>query len=285
MTTAVYNTTPSNASSVLFREWGGGISAALSAIGLVKTSDTGQINWTTVLAPIGGSQSMGYEIYRFNDSLQATYPIFVKVEYGSGSTTAYTGIWWTIGAATDGAGTLSQLLSVRAQQTSAAASTTAAKSYASMLANGSGFALALWPSLGSNYSRFVIVERSCDSSGVPNGNGTFIAMKTTSLFIHATYTTDFTTKTVNANASLLVTIPSPQMATSSYVPTYPILAAYPGYEWQLRSGVVGHITDMGGSEVVSTVPGPGYGPYLNTGVIATEAYTANSNTALAIAWS
>jgi hypothetical protein len=67
-----------------FRSWGSGLSAQLAAIGLVKTSDTGQIDWTTVLKPTSSGQIRGFEIWRFNDALQATKPVFIRLDYGSG---------------------------------------------------------------------------------------------------------------------------------------------------------------------------------------------------------
>ena len=43
-----------------FRTWGQGICAQLTAIGLVKTSDTGQINWATAIKPNPGGASTTY---------------------------------------------------------------------------------------------------------------------------------------------------------------------------------------------------------------------------------
>lgn len=92
----------------LFRSWGSMINAALSGIGLVQASDTGQINWTTVTWPGTVSTAAGYEIWRFNDSLQSTAPVFVKVEYGrwTGFTFSVYALWITIGTGTNGAGTI-----------------------------------------------------------------------------------------------------------------------------------------------------------------------------------
>ena len=61
-----------------FRLWGGGISAQLAAVGMVQTSDTGQANWATAV----GADSP-YEVWRFNDALQATKPIFFRLRYQS----------------------------------------------------------------------------------------------------------------------------------------------------------------------------------------------------------
>lgn len=105
-----------------FRLWGSRISQALSACGLIKTADTGQINWTSVARPVDtsvGEKIIGYEMWRFDDALQATLPVFIKVEYGAGkwyNATRVTQnynvpvIFVTIGTATDGAGNLTGTL-------------------------------------------------------------------------------------------------------------------------------------------------------------------------------
>lgn len=89
-----------------FQAWCQGIAAQLVAAGLVKTTDTGQINNVTVVKPVSINTASGYEIYKFNDTLQGTVPIFLKVEYGSGGVIDRPGLWITIGASTNGAGTL-----------------------------------------------------------------------------------------------------------------------------------------------------------------------------------
>jgi hypothetical protein len=99
---------------VNFRAWGQRISQALITCGLVKTTDTGQIDWTTVTRGAGnvGENISGYEIFRFSDALQATHPVFIKIEYGNANA-ANSGplygppvIYVTVGTATNGAGTL-----------------------------------------------------------------------------------------------------------------------------------------------------------------------------------
>jgi hypothetical protein len=65
-----------------FRVWGSGLAAQIAAMGLVQTSDTGQINWATVTRPAIGALA-GYEMWRFNDALQATKPVFIRLDYGS----------------------------------------------------------------------------------------------------------------------------------------------------------------------------------------------------------
>lgn len=103
MTTSTYSTVVDHTNDAGFRAWGLELSTALSAVGLVKTSDTGQINWTTVTRP-GTSTAAGYEIYRFDDALQGTAPIYFKLEYGTATSALIPQLWFTIGTGSDGSG-------------------------------------------------------------------------------------------------------------------------------------------------------------------------------------
>jgi hypothetical protein len=81
-------------------------------LGWVNTSDTGQLDISTL--PSLGLSSIsysGYKIYRMNDSLQATYPVYVKVEYGNGYQGLYCpGLRVSFGTGSDGAGNLTGYL-------------------------------------------------------------------------------------------------------------------------------------------------------------------------------
>jgi hypothetical protein len=77
-----------------------------SNAGWVQTSDTGQINLTTVAKPAGTNTAAGYEIWRMADTLQGTAPIYIKMEYGTGVNNQRFAYWFTIGTGSDGAGTI-----------------------------------------------------------------------------------------------------------------------------------------------------------------------------------
>ncbi len=89
-----------------FRVIGAAINAAILAVNIVQTSDTGQINWASVTKPSVAWTQSGYEIYRFNDTLQSTKPVFFKLYYGCGPNSAYLSLWLQVGTGTDGAGNL-----------------------------------------------------------------------------------------------------------------------------------------------------------------------------------
>jgi hypothetical protein len=90
-----------------FRAWGSDLSASFADVGLVKTADTGQIDWTTVTRPAINTAA-GYEIWRYTDS-----SIFLKIEYGSSSSLATPSMWLTVGTGSNGSGTLTGTVSDR----------------------------------------------------------------------------------------------------------------------------------------------------------------------------
>lgn len=171
--------TPTNASDAQFRAWGKGISDKLAAAGMVQTSDTGQINWTTVTAPAAISTPQGYEIWRFDDSLQATAPVYFKIEYGSGvSAAANLGIWFTFGTGSDGAGSLTGNLSTRQTLTSTAYATNALDCFWS--GSAGHFCAALFcggTGASSSNCQFFAFERTKDASGADTDQGVLIVWK------------------------------------------------------------------------------------------------------------
>lgn len=162
----------SSQDNTVFRDWGSKLSAAIQDVGFVKTSDSGQINWATVNIVAG--QMAGYEIFRFNDVLQATHPIFIKLEYGSVSG-SYAGFRTTVGKATDGAGNLSGILHQAASCPNGTQdSTTNFTSYVSS-GDGSMLVFSLWPQFNQSYSYWhkFVIERSRDANGNATGDCTF----------------------------------------------------------------------------------------------------------------
>lgn len=170
--------TPTNSTDANFRAWGLAISTKLAEFGLVQTADTGQIDWTTVLAPTATNTVMGYEIWRFDDALQATVPVFLKLEYGSGSSTNNPSIHVTIGSGSDGAGTLSGITTVRRQfQFTATAS--AISAFWSGDTNRFIFIIQ-GASVGA--SIMLSVERTLDSSGVVTNEAVLLTAWSSSLY-------------------------------------------------------------------------------------------------------
>ena len=159
-----------------FRAWAQVIHDKLVACGQTQTSDTGQINLVTVAKPAGTNTAAGYEIFRFNDTLQATAPLFYKVEYGTAAAATTPSIWIQVGSGTNGAGTLTGLLSTRVQLIPAASSTGTTKNvYASGANNRIWLAGGIdWASNANTYQ--FQIERTKDASGADTADGYYLQM-------------------------------------------------------------------------------------------------------------
>lgn len=107
MTTYTTSSVLDQSTDAGFQAWGTEFNAALAAVGLTQTTDTGQIDWTSVTRPSGANTFAGYEIWAFNDTLQSTAPIFIRMHYGTNNYgQAAPGITVQLGTGTDGAGNL-----------------------------------------------------------------------------------------------------------------------------------------------------------------------------------
>ena len=170
MALASFSIAMTNATDAQFRAWGRAISDSLQAVGIVKTADSGQIDWETVAAPTASNTKMGYEIYRFNDTLQSTAPVFIKLSFGAGASSSYPSLWISVGTGSDGSGTLTGEI-LTEKQNYASATATATTHYVSGSSNR--FVIALQGS-SSNYQIVLTVERTHNSSGSDTSNGVMV---------------------------------------------------------------------------------------------------------------
>lgn len=83
MTTLTTQGNYSNNTDLLYRDWVGRVISMLTAVGLVRTGDTGQIDVATALRPTTTATVGGYAVFAFADEGQAARPIFLRVEFGS----------------------------------------------------------------------------------------------------------------------------------------------------------------------------------------------------------
>ena len=184
MTTHANSTRIKHNSDEAFREWLNEFSDSLDAIGLVQTSDTGQINLATVTRP-GSNTLAGYQIRRFDDSLQATAPIFIRFDFGTGGSATSPEIQVSVGTGTNGAGTLTQT-GIAGTMTTAreiSASDTGGSGQTSEVARPShychaeGFFGVSWKNSTTaviGLPGLVAICRTCNSSGEPDGRGILI---------------------------------------------------------------------------------------------------------------
>lgn len=180
MATATFNAAPDNSTDAAFRDWGSKLSTALASVGLVKTTDTGQIDWATVLKPASSGVKSGYEIWRFNDSVQPTQPLFLKIEYGSGGVAQSSiSLWFTIGKGSNGSGTLTSTIgSVRNPSAFSPGFGTSGTWYVSSMDGSALCVLAAPTVLTQGNTTMYTLERSRTATGSPTGIGQWISYTT-----------------------------------------------------------------------------------------------------------
>lgn len=173
MATESWSTRVRHDSDATFREWGSEFATKLAAVGLVQTSDTGQINWATVNRAAANNNA-GYEIWRFNDAVQGTSPIFLRIDYGTAASSANApNIKITVGTGSNGSGTITGTAltaSFRVNAGVAQTSDTARQSYMCAVDGFFGFH---WKD-GSGSDGTFFICRTCDSDGVADDVGAMV---------------------------------------------------------------------------------------------------------------
>lgn len=98
---ARFNTTGDTAG---FRGWVQDFVATLSGAGWARLSQVGELDENTVVLP-ASSTTAGWQVWYLNDSLHATYPIYMKVTWGRGNTSTKISLSVQFGYQLDGSGT------------------------------------------------------------------------------------------------------------------------------------------------------------------------------------
>lgn len=166
-----------NTNDETFRAWIQVVIDSLTAAGLVRTTDSGQINVATVARPSTTNVMVGYTVWRMNDPLQSVAPVFIKIEFGSGSPLGYPRINVIVGSGSDGAGNITgvttSIVSAAAMTSTAGAVISAAMSFA--VANDWGVAFAGGVTPGATTAGGVgmgfALHRTVDANGAPTADG------------------------------------------------------------------------------------------------------------------
>lgn len=165
-------TTPiDHTSDAGFRTWAQEFDAALVAAGWVNTSDTGQVNLSTMTRP-GLNTMAGYRTYYYNDSLHATAPVYLR--WGMGTQGAANTPSWnvTLGAGTNGAGDLTGLTSTTTICTTNIAPTSTVLNYSTYVSWGDGYFAIAWKAGSSAAGGGLFAfNRFTDSLGTPTADG------------------------------------------------------------------------------------------------------------------
>lgn len=164
-----YSETLLHTTDAEFRAWATNLDAALVAVGLVQTADTGQANFATMTRPASGIWT-NYRIYRYSDALQATAPVFLRVEYGTNNTNS-PAIRIGVGRATDGAGNLTGgTVAATSLFSSLTTAPTAGNTSRTWVCLKDGAFSIAWAAdsygIGGLFRGFIALDRSRDGAGV-----------------------------------------------------------------------------------------------------------------------
>jgi hypothetical protein len=228
------NNAPTNANDATFRGWTQLVANGFISAGWTRATDTGNVNFATVSTPGAAltNFSAGYDIFHMNDTLQATAPVFVKVEYGSAAANTIPAIWLTIGSGSNGAGTITGPASTRQQLPVAAANTNGITSFISGDTNR--IHMGLWCFSNTTFANTVAgvavavyfsIERTKDASGVDTNEGVLFVAKTNGI-TYQQYWNQTTGPTGMENSAAFwgALMPSPNIGTTTAVQSsfYPI---------------------------------------------------------------
>lgn len=161
-------------SDAALRAWGAGQSAAFAAAGLVKQASAGTVDWTTAVRPVAANTLIGYEVWALNDALQPTYPVYLRFEFWSASTTAHPQVRVTVGFAFDGP--TGAITGNAAAYTVYLLTSAVGSSYAQYMAgDGSGF---VWHNYAAHANSgdgtVFVLERTRNAAGALDGRGVIV---------------------------------------------------------------------------------------------------------------
>lgn len=147
------------------------ISDILTAGGWVQTADTGQTASNALVSSTAVNTLQGYQIWRMNDSLQSTAPIFMRIEYISGQATYASSVYgytftFTIGSGSNGAGTITGA-SPKKYIWSGNPNSSTYNSY--FFANSSSFRFVICPTSGAE--AYFSIDRTKDASNANTAAG------------------------------------------------------------------------------------------------------------------
>lgn len=164
--------TSQNTTNDNFRAWGSAIANGFANSGWTKAAGTGtHIDWSTVGRATTAGTYSGYEIWEMQDSLQATGPILVKLEYGCaavGNTSV--GMRVSHSSSANASGNLTGNVSPLSTLDMNGGQATPQPMY---LSGDTGRIVFVW---GDSYTRAILfgIERILDANGAPTNTGVHV---------------------------------------------------------------------------------------------------------------
>jgi hypothetical protein len=148
-----------------FKQWAQAISGFFSTAGWSQSTDTGQVNWSTI-SSVPGSSAFVYEIWEPNDGLTN---FFVKMEYGNISGTNCPSLRITISTSTNGAGTSTGfVVGPTSTNVSSFSPPSTTIQYECDFSGAAGrIGVMMWRNITNVGNQLFAIERSVNASGAP----------------------------------------------------------------------------------------------------------------------
>jgi hypothetical protein len=160
----------SNSTDALFQAWTQFIhNTLITTGGWVDPGDTGQVNLATAAHPTLANTTVGFRVYRMADALQATAPVYLRLDYGSSGAANSPRCLVTIGTGTNGAGTITGAIISGTLWAGNGNAVTACHSYGS--ADTNRVQLMMFVNGGAVDLMMMSIERSKDATGADTGAG------------------------------------------------------------------------------------------------------------------
>lgn len=207
-----------NATNTAFRDWGSGIANGFNDAGWVQVTATGQVDWSTVSVNASATTSWGFEIWRMNDSLQATSPVYLRIDYGSGSAVNTPRAWLQLGS-----GVSDNVLTgiISGQLPCSPTANSGANTWGTFYCGSNGHIAYCGAPQSANGWAFGI-ERTHDAAGADTGEGVLLLGTTGSAAWYQQYWNCKTGPTANDNSLGAYMPPQGYGATGDTVTVYPI---------------------------------------------------------------
>lgn len=203
MTTATWSTKVRHDSDATYQAWRDEFITKLGLLSTYLTADEETIT-PGAGARAGANTEAEYAVYHLNDSLHATYPIYIRFGFGTGTATDRPRVQITTGTTTNGSGVLGgTCLSTIASIHSSAAQTTDTARNSYFCAHNGFFGLNWKVGAGATEAFFALC-RTVDSTGAISstgysaawGSGASTAMTKTQCFRMIATAAAYTLKTV-----------------------------------------------------------------------------------------
>jgi len=262
MATSIFGLTFDELDVTKFREIGLGLSTQLTAM-LTKVTTSVDINWSTLPLPTGGTFATNIEVYRLADSLQTTYPLFFKFEYGN-SIYNKLSIRLTIGKSCNTTtGVISGILFPATEVLSGLGGSSTPQTCYISNGTGSSLSYALAPLL-DNAGGALFIERAYNSNGTLNGDGLIVSYRNKSYYVNSvpwvTYMIAYTAVTYNTVSDSGI-FPSPLvlgngqgLANGNVTPYFPAACLAPnGLYWLPRVALGGSKVECAAGTVVNNL--------------------------------